>query len=165
MRRNSKVVGVDAANGEQIASFVPTENPRAPADVEGGMIASAEPYPVARDMTLLADVVVRRRSAIEQDATDRSRGPSPDRDCSSSEEASMFMPVAIKLGRRDEVHIVASIEGAIECLTTRWPVAHGVAFEGALQACIDEIKGRASPMQVRLALVRAADVAGILVSA
>ncbi|WP_246704083.1 DUF982 domain-containing protein [Rhizobium sp. P38BS-XIX] len=165
MRRNSKVVGVDAANGEQITSFVPTESPQAPPEVEDAMIVSPERYRAPRDMTLLADVVMRRRSAVEQDAIDRGYTTSPSHDCSASEDASAFTPVAIKLGGRDKVHMVASIEGAIECLTTLWPVAHGAAFEGALQACIDEIKGRASPMQVRLALVRAADVAGILVSA
>jgi hypothetical protein len=112
-------------------------------------------------MTLLADMVIRRRAAGRGDLDARDWQGSFAVDSNDASDP-QFPPVRIVLHGEDEVHVVDSIERAVECLTTLWPVHNGEAFEKALETCIDGIKGRASPMQVRSAFVHAADTAGIL---
>lgn len=183
MRRNNKSFVVGSALGEQLADLAPFETSNAPTRIDGSLIASQdlprtisggvgsmvagdvkadEPNEIARDMTLLADVVARRRSAGRseinaQDLPDFFAADPSDR------KDPAFTPIRMTMHGEDKVHVVDSIESAIECLTTLWPVRNGDAFEEALQTCIDGIKGRASPQQVRLAFVNAADEVGILI--
>lgn len=72
-----------------------------------------------------------------------------------------FTPVRINLQIGDEYHIIDTVKKATECLTESWPVRSGEAYEEALQACIDGMKDRIAPEQVRQALIKAARGAGI----
>ncbi|NTG30031.1 DUF982 domain-containing protein [Agrobacterium rhizogenes] len=72
-----------------------------------------------------------------------------------------FAPVEIAILAGGGYIVVDTIERAVECLTDRWPVRKGVAYEKALQACIDAMNGRTSPRQVRQAFINAAKEAGI----
>ncbi len=118
---------------------------------------------IARDMTLLSKLVMKRRYAgIERTAVQ-------DRQDFSGENSGnlrnlAFEPIEISLDDDGEVQIVDSVTRAVECLTTQWPVRYGEAFEDALHICIDGIAGRASPQQVRSAFIAAAKAAGILVN-
>lgn len=180
MRRNSKSFGAQTAIGEELVNFASLKMQNAPTQTSDSLVASQEPSSggvagsivvehaemddpnvIARNMTLLADLVVRRRAA--------GRGDLDARDCqhpfaadSNDTQDPAFPPVRVAFHGEDEVHVVDSIERAVECLTMRWPVHSGEAFETALQTCIDGVKGRASPIQVRLAFVHAAHTAGIL---
>lgn len=183
MRQNSKSFGANPATGEQLINFAPVkisntptqtddslvtsqESSRIGAGVAGGMVVEDvkmdEPNVIARDMTLLADMVSRRRAAGRGDDLDTRDWQGSFAIDSNDPKDPEFPPVRIVLHGEDEVHVVDSIERAIDCLTTLWPVHNGEAYEKALQTCIDGIKGRASPMQVRSAFVDAADMAGIL---
>lgn len=182
MRQNNKSSGAEPAIGEQLVNFAPRETSDISAHADDSLIMSQEPPragdgvahgvliedvkvdeqdEIARDMTLLADVVIRRRAAgrVGRSAQDWRDSLVAD---SSDTKGPAFPPVSIALRGENEVHVVDTIERAIECLTTLWPVRNGEAFEGALQSCIDGIKGRVSPQQVRSAFVHAADTAGIL---
>jgi len=179
MRQNSKSFEDNPTIGERLVNFTPLKITNALIQTDGSPVTSQEPSRmsggvagnmvveggemngpnvVARDMTLLADVVVRRRAAGRDHLNARDSFAV---DANDSKD-SAFLPIGIVLYGEDEVHVVDSIERAVECLTTLWPVHSGEALEKALQTCIDGIKGRASPTQVRLAFAHAADTAGIL---
>ncbi|MEZ2218759.1 DUF982 domain-containing protein [Rhizobium sp. RCC_161_2] len=74
-----------------------------------------------------------------------------------------FAPVQIAIRSGGGYLVVDTIEKTIECLTDFWSGPKGDAFEAALQACIDGINHRASPEEVRQALINAASEAGIRV--
>lgn len=74
-----------------------------------------------------------------------------------------FAPVQIEILSGGGYSVVDTIEKTIECLTDFWSGPKGEAFEAALQACIDAINHRASPEEVRQALINAANEAGIRV--
>ena len=70
-------------------------------------------------------------------------------------------PVGIRLASGSR--IVRTVAETTECLTEDWPVAHGNAFDAALQACLDCFEGQTPPDTVRSAFVAASREANIFV--
>jgi len=182
MRRNDENGGADLDHGEQLVNSIPVEipSPQTNADdrtplpqertqAEGSSLDRAPAKEdklaaldqIARDMTLLATLVTRRRHAKSENAGDQDQAPPFD--ASSDPEELAFAPIGIASRDGDELQFIASIGQAIEYLTRQWPIRSGDAFEEALQACIDGVKGRASPEQVRSAFLKAADAVSIRV--
>jgi hypothetical protein len=181
MGQNDKGLGAGLDSGAQLLSLIPVEisNPLTNADSRSAMPSQQSPEAnasnldrnaaevgevspldkIARDMTLLAELVTRRRQAKPESSSDPDQElPSEAPDCS---ETLGFEPLGIAFCDEAEVQTVDSVAQAIECLTTKWPMRHGDAFEEALQACVDGIKGRVSPEHVRSALVKVAEAAGM----
>lgn len=179
MRQNSNNFGADLIVGEKLVDPEAPDTATASAQSDGSLFSSPELtsasdiIPIndvgtgeqsqsAHDMSLLADMVARRRAAkrgglVAEDWRDfGSAGV-------SDSQSVAFLPVRLAVRGKDAVEVIDSIEKAVEYLTTLWPVRHGEAFEGALKSCIDGIKGRASPQQVRSTFVNAANAAGILI--
>lgn len=183
MGRNDKSFGVDLDNDAQLLSLIPAGTSSPPATMEKPLALPAESRQaderdpsqaaatehsisalekVARDMTLLATLVTRRRHAKSEAGDYKNQALPSDNVGDLSELA--FQPVGIAPREGDEFQIVDSVAGAVEYLTAKWPICCGDAFEEALQACVDGIKGRVSPEQVRSAFINAADAAGIRVA-
>ena len=179
MRQNSKSFGADLAVGEELVNSALLETSNAPTHLDGSLMMSQEPLSasgsvaseyvgagqlseIVGDMTLLADMVIKRRAVRSSglDAQDWQGLLAAD---PSDPKEPTFPAVRIAMTGEELVHVVDSIERAVECLTTLWPVRNGEAFEYALQICIDGIRGRVSPQQVRSAFVDAAGEAGILI--
>lgn len=182
MGRNDKSFGTDLDNGAQLVNSVPVdiftpqtnvdsrlalppEPPQAgegdldPAAAEGDKLAALDK--IARDMTLLATLVTRRRHAKSENVADQDQTPPFD---ASDEPAELaFAPLGIAAQDGDEVQSINSIAQAIEYLTTKWPIRYGDAFEAALQACVDGVKGRVSPEEVRSVFLKAAGAVGMRV--
>ncbi|MFK0164178.1 DUF982 domain-containing protein [Rhizobium sp. NPDC090279] len=182
MGQNDKSFGADPDSGVQLLGSIPLEvpNPSTNADrrmalppespeasesdpgcsaTEAGTVLA--PDEIARDMGLLAKLVTWRRRAKSETANGQDQGLPADP--SNDAGGLVFAAVGIALQDEDEVQIVGSVAQAVEYLTTKWPIRYGDAFEEALQACIDGVKGRASPEQVRSAFVNAAVAAGLRV--
>ncbi|MDK4701859.1 MULTISPECIES: DUF982 domain-containing protein [unclassified Rhizobium] len=182
MGRNDKNGGADLDHGEQLVNSIPVEVPsrqtnadyrlalppertqaeesslgRAPAEED--KLAALDR--IARDMTLLATLVTRRRHAKSESTEDQDQAPLSD--ASNDPEELAFAPIGIAPRDGDEIQFIGSISQAVEYLTTQWPIRSGDAFEEALQACIDGVKGRASPERVRSAFLKAAGAASIRV--
>lgn len=161
MQQHDKDPVVGPANGAQPLAFAPfealTASPRSDRAIES--IGSVEPKEAARDMTLLAAMVMRQRSTAGGDLS----GLTVFAANSYGSQIPLLQPIKMAINGDDEIHAVDSIEGAIAFLTTQWPVQHGEAFEAALESCIDGIKGRVLPKDVRLAFVDAVEKAGILI--
>ncbi|MGY5801092.1 DUF982 domain-containing protein [Rhizobium sp. LEGMi12c] len=181
MGRNDKSFGADLDSGAQLANSVPVDvftpqtnidsrlalppEPQAEESDPGQVVAEGDELvaldKIARDMTLLATLVTRRRHAKSENAEDQDQTSSLD---ALDEPIGLaFAPLGIAMQDEDEVQSIDSIAQAVECLTTKWPVRYGDAFEEALQACVDGIKGRVSPEQVRSAFLKAASAAGMRV--
>ncbi len=177
MGRNDKSFGADLDNGAQFINSVPDDVFTPQTNVGSHLASPPEPQAgegrlnrapaekdkltaldrIARDMTLLATLVTRRRHAKSENAADQDQSTSFD---ASDEPAELaFAPLGIAAQDGDEIHSINSIAQAIEYLTTKWPIRYGDAFEEALQACVDGVKGRVSPEQVRSAFLKAADAA------
>jgi hypothetical protein len=182
MGRNDKSFGADLDNGARLVNSIsvdvftaqtnldsrlalPPEPPQAgegdrgQAADEGDKLAALDK--IARDMTLLATLVTRRRHTKSENTDDED--PTPSFEALDEPVGSAFAPLGIAMQDGDEVQSINSIAQAVEYLTTKWPIRYGDAFEEALQACIDGVKGRASPEQVRSAFLKAAGAAGIRV--
>lgn len=183
MGQNDKGLGAGLDSGAQLLSVIPVEisNPLTNADSRSAMpsqpppeanasnldrnaaeVGEVSPFDkIARDMTLLAELVTRRQ--VKQESSNH-----PDRELPSEapddSETLGFEPLRIAFCDEGEVQTVASVAQAIECLTTKWPTRYGNAFEEALQACVDGIKGRVSPELVRSALVKVAEAAGMRIN-
>ena len=181
MRQNNKSFRAGPAIGEQLDNLVPFDTPNPPVSLNGSLMMSqeppkasdaglggvvveddkaADPNETIRDMTLLANAVIRRRGAKVDDLGSRAFRDSFAADPNDSKD-SAFPPIRMEMPTEDDVLVVDTIERAIECLTTLWPVRYGQAYEDALQSCIDGMKGRASPQQVRVSVIAAANEAGI----
>jgi len=184
MGRNDKNFGTDLDRSAQLVGLISLKVPTSSANADGRRALAQEPPrtnegdpghdateedevaaldKIARDMALLATLVMRRRQAKSENTGAQDEEPpfdAPDGDGSSG---FAFAPIGIALQDESELQFVDSIEQAVECLTTKWPIRYGDAYEAALQACIDGVKGRVSPDQVRSAFVNAADAAGIRV--
>ncbi|MGY5777419.1 DUF982 domain-containing protein [Rhizobium sp. LEGMi135b] len=182
MGRNDKSFGADLDNGAQLVNPVPVDVFTPPTNVDSRLALPPEPPQagesdlgravaegdklaaldkIARDMTLLATLVTRRRNAKSENAVDQEQTPLSD---ASDEPAGLaFAPLGIAMQDGDEVQSINSIAQVVEYLTTKWPIRYGDAFEEALQACVDGVKGRVSPGQVRSAFLKAAGAAGIRV--
>ncbi|OCJ07075.1 hypothetical protein A6U86_08295 [Rhizobium sp. AC27/96] len=179
MRQNSNNLEAGFAIGEKLAdpetpvtsnASIPSDNSSLTspemASASGVMAANdagvGEQGQIAHDMSILAEMVTRRRAARRNGLTTEDRRDFGSANASSAKSPT-FPPVRIAVRGKDAVEVIDSIEKAVEYLTTLWPVRHGDAFEGALQSCIDGIKGRVSTQQVRAAFVNAAAAAGILI--
>ncbi len=74
----------------------------------------------------------------------------------------MFAPLKIAIPLSCEHYLVNCIEDAVTLLTGDfWPRRYGPDYEEALMACIDGLRERVPPWQVRQALIRAAVDAGL----
>lgn len=181
MGRNDKSFGADLDNGAQLVNSVPDvftpqtnvdsrlgsppELPQAGEGDPGRVVAEEEKLAaldkIARDMTLLATLVTRRRHVKSENADDQDEATSLD---ALDEPIGLaFAPLEITICDGDEIQSINSIAQAVDYLTAKWPIRYGDAFEEALQACVDCVKGRVSPEQVRSALLKAAAAAGIRV--
>lgn len=180
MGRNDENGGADLDHGEQLVNSIPVEVPSPQNNTDDRLTLPPERTQaeegslgrppaeedklaaldrVARDMTLLATLVTRRRHAKSENAEGQDQAP-PFGVPNDAEELA-FAPIGIAPRDGDEVQFIGSIAQATEYLTTQWPIRSGDAFEEALQACIDGIKGRVAPEQVRSAFLKAAVAAGI----
>ena len=181
MRQNNKSFRAGPTSGEQFVKLIPFDVSNPSIRSNGSLMISPEPPKASdgglsdavaeddkavdlnktiRDMTLLANAVIRRRDTKvaglnSQDFRDIF-APDP-----NASKDSTFSPIKMEIPAKDDVLVVDTIERAIECLTMLWPVRNGQAYEEALQSCIDGIKSRVSPQQVRVSLAAAANEAGI----
>jgi hypothetical protein len=182
MGRNDRSFGADLDNGAQLVNSVPVDVFTPQTNIDSRLALPPEPLQagqsdpgrvvaegdelvtldkIARDMTLLATLVTRRRHAKSENAEDQDQTSSLD--ASDEPIGLVFAPLGIAMRDEDELQSIDSITQAVECLTTKWPIRYGDAFEEALQACVDGIKGRISPEQVRSAFLKAAGAAGMRV--
>ncbi|WP_245432601.1 MULTISPECIES: DUF982 domain-containing protein [unclassified Rhizobium] len=179
MGQNDKTSDVELNVDTQLIGLAPPEVSSPSTNMDGRAALPHEPHEeddgnlgragevtmsgeIARDMSLLSRLVMWRRNAKSVNADDQDQTPQPE--ASIDRAALDFVPIGISLQGDEQVRIVNSVAQAIECLTTEWPVRYGDAFEEALQACIDSVKGKTSPEQVRVALVNAAKAAGMRVT-
>ncbi|MBM7047473.1 MULTISPECIES: DUF982 domain-containing protein [Rhizobium] len=181
MRQNNKIFRAGPAIGEQLDNLVPFDASNPPVSLNSSLMMSqepskssdgglgdvvaeddkaADPNETVRDMTLLANAVIRRGGAKVDDLGSQAVRDIFAADPNDSKD-SAFSPIRMEMPTEDGALVVDTIERAIECLTTLWPVRHGQAYEDALQSCIDGMKGRASPQQVRSSVIAAANEAGI----
>lgn len=180
MRRNNKGFEDDLAVGEEPVNTTFFEASGASAQSDSSLVISKEPPNASGgvviddvrvresgktvgDMTLLADMVMERQ-ADRRDFNGRDWQDLLAADLSDA-EAHTFPQVPIIMFGEETVRVVDSIESAIECLTTVWPIRNGDVFEYVLQTCIEGITGRVSSQQVRLVFIHAAEEAGIFVLA
>ncbi|MDM9623292.1 hypothetical protein A6U87_05925 [Rhizobium sp. AC44/96] len=69
--------------------------------------------------------------------------------------------VTVTLQRHGKLHTINSVGDALDMLISRWPVSDGVAYIGAMEACVGTEEGGVSSSQARAAFLLAAVEAGI----
>ncbi|WP_064710007.1 DUF982 domain-containing protein [Rhizobium bangladeshense] len=72
-----------------------------------------------------------------------------------------FRPVGLALRGQAAHKIVRTVGDAAYILLKDWPSDDGEEYVAAVKACVDAISGQIAPEQLREALLRAADEAGI----
>lgn len=75
----------------------------------------------------------------------------------------VFHPIKLASINSKPGRIIASVEDAARTLLTKWPGDEGERFYEAVKACLDCLHQLAEPAFVRLAFVRAAQDAGIII--
>ncbi|KKX25312.1 DUF982 domain-containing protein [Rhizobium sp. LC145] len=74
-----------------------------------------------------------------------------------------FRPVGLAMHSIGRYIVVHSVEEAAEALLTGWPTDDGEAYFEAVKVCFDGRHDRATPEDVRRALIRAAFEANVMV--
>ncbi|MBB3441251.1 DUF982 domain-containing protein [Sinorhizobium sp. B11] len=72
-----------------------------------------------------------------------------------------FDPVILVFKDGNRRLIVRTVGEAANALMREWPSDDGEEFLAAVKACLDVMTGRADPDQLRGAIIRAADEAGV----
>ncbi len=72
-----------------------------------------------------------------------------------------FLPLLLVMGGREKYRHVASLRDVAETLIIAWPTDDGEEYMAAIKACLEAIHGRVDAKDARLALIRAAEEAGI----
>ena len=72
-----------------------------------------------------------------------------------------FAPVILLFKDPDRLFSVRTAIGAANTLIKEFPCDDGEEFLAAIEICLDVVRGNADPEQLRAAIIRAADEAGI----
>jgi hypothetical protein len=72
-----------------------------------------------------------------------------------------FSPIILIFEDRNERVIVRTAQEAANVLIRHFPLDDGEEFLAAVRACLDAMAGKIQPEELRQAIVRAADEAGI----
>ncbi|MGK6317702.1 DUF982 domain-containing protein [Neorhizobium sp. DT-125] len=80
-----------------------------------------------------------------------------------SNSSRQFGPVGLAMHETGRYIVLHSVEEAAEELLKHWPTDDGEAYFEAIKTCFDGMHGKATPEQVRRALIRAAIEANIMV--
>jgi len=72
-----------------------------------------------------------------------------------------FDPVILLFRNPDRIFSVSTAIGAANALINEFPCNDGEAFLAAIEICLDVVKGNAGPEQLRAAIIRAANEAGV----
>ncbi|MBA5802125.1 DUF982 domain-containing protein [Rhizobium changzhiense] len=72
-----------------------------------------------------------------------------------------FAPVILMFKNPDRVFCVRTAMGAANALINEFPTDDGEEFLLAIKLCVDVVEGKADPEQLRAAIIRAADEAGV----
>ncbi|MBB4291904.1 hypothetical protein GGE16_003974 [Rhizobium leguminosarum] len=72
-----------------------------------------------------------------------------------------FDPVILLFEDPDRFFSVRTAVGAANALMYEFPCDDGKEFLAAIEICLDVVKGNAEPEQLRAAIIRAADEAGV----
>ncbi|MCV9945091.1 DUF982 domain-containing protein [Rhizobium sp. BT-175] len=72
-----------------------------------------------------------------------------------------FAPVILRFKDPDRVFCVRTAMGAANALIKEFPSDDGEEFLLAIKLCLDVVEGNADPEQLRVAIIRAANEAGV----
>lgn len=72
-----------------------------------------------------------------------------------------FAPVILMFKDPDRLFSIRTAMGAANALIREFPSDDGEEFLLAIKICLDVVKGNAAPEQLRAAIIRAADEAGV----
>lgn len=72
-----------------------------------------------------------------------------------------FDPVILLFKDPDRIFSIRTAMGAANALINEFPCNDGEAFLAAIEICLDVVKGNAGPEQLRAAIIRAANEAGV----
>jgi len=72
-----------------------------------------------------------------------------------------FDPVILLFRDPDRIFSVRTAIGAANTLIREFPCDDGEEFLAAIKICLDVVEGNAKPEQLRAAIIRAADEAGV----
>jgi hypothetical protein len=70
-------------------------------------------------------------------------------------------PVMLACKKSGQYFVITNTQEALDMLSAKWPVSEGRAFIDALEICAAVLDGRRWPEDARLALLGAADEAGV----
>lgn len=76
-----------------------------------------------------------------------------------------FDPVILRFDGNSEHVIVHTVQEAADALIKNWPADDGEEYFSAVKACLDVMARKAEPEQLREALLRAAEEAGVTIVA
>lgn len=74
-----------------------------------------------------------------------------------------FQPVGLAMHETGRYSVIHSVEEAADALLREWPTDDGEDFCEAVKVCFEGMHDRASPEEVRAALIRAAREAHVMV--
>jgi hypothetical protein len=78
--------------------------------------------------------------------------------CHRNEE---FPPLLLVIGGREKYRHIGSLRDVAEMLVIPWPSDDGEEYMASITACLEVIHGRIAAKDGRIALIRAAEEAGI----
>ena len=73
-------------------------------------------------------------------------------------------PVVVELGQAGKFRQIRTVQEAVECLMTVWPLNRGPRHRDVVETCLRVLEGNCSTSDARRALVEAAREADVLVS-